>query len=140
MALILAMDDDEAIRMLIVAAVRADGHTVLEAENGKAGLDLVREHLPDLIISDINMPEMDGLSMLKALRADPAIQATPVILLTSLQEREHVRQGMTRGADDYLTSSTTGQTPHAPVRAGHGRRRGHRHRAAGTEKAPDTAV
>ncbi len=89
--------------MLIVAALRADGHTVLEAANGLAGLALVREHAPDLVISDINMPEMDGLSMLKALRADPAIQATPVILLTSLQEREHVRQGMTRGADDYLT-------------------------------------
>ena len=103
MALIVAMDDDETIRSLIGAALRAEGYKVLEAENGAIGLALVREHAPDLVISDVNMPEMDGLAMLKALRADPAIQATPVILLTSLQEREHVRTGMTRGADDYLT-------------------------------------
>lgn len=103
MALIVAMDDDEAIRTLIAASLRFEGYEVLEAENGADGLALVREHAPDLVISDVNMPAMDGLTMLQTLRADPSIQATPVILLTSLQEREHVRSGMTRGADDYLT-------------------------------------
>ncbi|HYW57569.1 MAG TPA: response regulator [Polaromonas sp.] len=103
MALIVAMDDDETIRSLIVAALRAEGYKVLEAENGARGLEMVREHAPDLVISDVNMPVMDGLAMLKALRADHTIQAIPVILLTSLQEREHVRSGMTGGADDYLT-------------------------------------
>lgn len=103
MALIVAIDDDEAIRRLIAAALRFEGYEVMEAENGAEGLALVRDCRPDLVISDVNMPVMDGFSMLQALRADPAIQATPVILLTSLQEREHVRSGMTSGADDYLT-------------------------------------
>ncbi len=103
MALIVAIDDDETIRALIVAALRAEGYKVLEAENGALGLALVREHAPDLVVSDVNMPVMDGLAMLKALRADHTIQATPVILLTSLQERENVRSGMAGGADDYLT-------------------------------------
>jgi CheY-like chemotaxis protein len=103
MALIVAIDDDEAIRTLIAAALRVEGYEVLEADNGADGLALVRNTAPDLVVSDVNMPVMNGFAMLQALRADPAIQATPVILLTSLQEREHVRNGMTSGADDYLT-------------------------------------
>ena len=103
MALIVAIDDDETIRELIAAALRFEGYKVLQANNGAAGLAMVRAHRPDLVVSDVNMPEMDGFAMLHALRADPLIQATPVILLTSLQEREHVRSGMTSGADDYLT-------------------------------------
>ena len=64
---------------------------------------MVRDHRPDLVVSDVNMPEMDGFAMLHALHADPSIQATRVVLLTLLQEREHVRSGMTSGADDHLT-------------------------------------
>jgi CheY-like chemotaxis protein len=103
MALIAVIDDDETIRELIAAALRFEGYEVVEADNGVSGLAAVRDHRPDLVVSDVNMPEMDGFAMMQALRADPAIQATPVILLTSLQEREHVRSGMTSGADDYLT-------------------------------------
>lgn len=103
MALIAVIDDDETIRELIAAALRFEGYEVVEADNGASGLAMVRDHRPDLVVSDVNMPEMDGFAMMQALRADPAIQATPVILLTSLQEREHVRSGMTSGADDYLT-------------------------------------
>ena len=103
MALIVVIDDDEAIRTLIAAALRLEGYEVAEADNGASGLALVRSNAPDLVVSDVNMPVMDGFAMLQALRTDPAIQATPVILLTSLQERAHVRAGMTSGADDYLT-------------------------------------
>ncbi|MDQ3271663.1 MAG: response regulator, partial [Pseudomonadota bacterium] len=103
MALIAVIDDDETIRELISAALRFEGYEVVEAEDGAAGLQVVHDHRPDLVISDVNMPRLDGFAMLQAVRADPAIQATPVILLTSLQERENVRAGMTGGADDYLT-------------------------------------
>ena len=103
MALIVVIDDDETIRTLIAAALRFEGYEVLEAEDGAAGLAMVRDDRPDLVVSDVNMPVMDGFAMLQALRAESAIQATPVILLTSLQERAHVRAGMTIGADDYLT-------------------------------------
>jgi CheY-like chemotaxis protein len=103
MALIAVIDDDETIRELIAAALRFEGYEVVEADNGTSGLATVRDHRPDLVVSDVNMPEMDGFAMMQALRTDPAVQATPIILLTSLQEREHVRSGMTGGADDYLT-------------------------------------
>lgn len=103
MALIVLMEDDAATRMLVSSVLRKDGHEVLAAENGGQGLLLVRERRPDLVISDVQMPLMDGFEMLAALRQDSAVATTPVILLTSLQERGHVRTGMTTGADDYIT-------------------------------------
>jgi DNA-binding response OmpR family regulator len=103
MALIVLMEDDAATRTLVASVLKKDGYDVLSAENGLEGLALVREHVPDLVISDVQMPVMDGFAMLQALRADAALLGIPVILLTSLQERAHMRIGMTSGADDYIT-------------------------------------
>ena len=103
MALIVLMEDDAATRMLVASVLKKDGHNVLSTDNGVEGLSLTRTHKPDLIISDIQMPVMDGFAMLQALRADAALAEIPVILLTSLQERAHMRIGMTSGADDYIT-------------------------------------
>jgi CheY-like chemotaxis protein len=83
--------------------LKKDGHEVLAAEDGAQGLALVETRRPDLVISDVQMPVLDGFQMLAALRRNTAIAATPVILLTSLQERAHMRIGMTTGADDYIT-------------------------------------
>jgi len=103
MALIIVMEDDASTRMLVASVLKKDGHDVLTAENGEQGLQLVRPRRPDLVISDVQMPVMNGFQMLAALRADPANAGIPVILLTSLQERAHMRIGMTTGADDYIT-------------------------------------
>lgn len=103
MALIVLMEDDAATRTLVASVLKKDGHEVLSTDNGADGLLLVRNHQPELVISDIQMPVMDGFAMLQALRAEPALLAIPVILLTSLQERAHMRIGMTSGADDYIT-------------------------------------
>ena len=103
MALIIVMEDDASTRMLVASVLKKDGHDVLTAEDGSQGLALVRPRRPDLIISDVQMPGMNGFQMLAALRADPVNAAIPVILLTSLQERAHMRIGMTTGADDYIT-------------------------------------
>jgi CheY-like chemotaxis protein len=103
MPLIVLMEDDAATRMLVASVLKKDGFEVLSADNGADGLALIREHRPDLVISDVQMPVMDGFAMLQTLRADAALAATPVILLTSLQERAHMRIGMTSGADDYIT-------------------------------------
>jgi CheY-like chemotaxis protein len=103
MALIVVMEDDAGTRMLIASVLRKDGHEVLTAEDGAQGLELVQAHRPELIISDVQMPGLNGFQMLAAVRQDTAIAATPVILLTSLQERAHMRIGMTTGADDYIT-------------------------------------
>ncbi|HSH92435.1 MAG TPA: response regulator [Ramlibacter sp.] len=103
MALIVVMEDDAGTRMLVASVLKKDGHEVLTAENGAQGLALIKPNKPQLIISDIQMPEMNGFDMLAAVRKDPETLAIPVILLTSLQERAHMRIGMTTGADDYIT-------------------------------------
>jgi DNA-binding response OmpR family regulator len=103
MPLIVVMDDDASTRVLISAVLRKQGFDVLAAEDGAQGLALIREHKPDLVVSDVQMPNLDGFGVLEAVRADENIATTPIILLTSLQDRAHMRQGMTTGADDYLT-------------------------------------
>ncbi|MGE3347073.1 MAG: response regulator [Ramlibacter sp.] len=103
MPMIIVMEDDAGTRMLVASVLKKDGYDVLTAENGAKGLTLVEEHRPDLVISDVQMPEMNGFQMLAAVRQNAALANTPVILLTSLQERAHMRIGMTTGADDYIT-------------------------------------
>jgi DNA-binding response OmpR family regulator len=103
MPLIVVMDDDSSTRVLVSAVLRKEGFDVLAAEDGAQGLDLIREHKPDLVVSDVQMPHLDGFGVLEAVRADENVATTPIILLTSLQDRIHMRQGMTTGADDYLT-------------------------------------
>jgi DNA-binding response OmpR family regulator len=107
MALIVLIEDDPATRMLVSSMLRKDGHEVVMAENGGQGLLMVKSRRPDLVISDVRMPLMDGFEMLAALRLEPAIATVPVVLLTSLQERDHMRTGMTAGADDYITKPFT---------------------------------
>jgi CheY-like chemotaxis protein len=103
MALIVVMEDDAGTRKLVASVLQKDGHDVIPAEDGVQGLERVRAHRPDLIISDVQMPGLNGFDMLAAVRADTATATLPVILLTSLQERAHMRIGMTAGADDYIT-------------------------------------
>ena len=102
MSLIVVMEDDETLRLLITSVLKKYGHKALSADNGEDGLSLVRLHKPDLVVSDVQMPRLDGFAMIAQLRQEPDIAATPVILLTSLAERAHMRIGMTAGADDYL--------------------------------------
>ncbi len=103
MPLIVVMDDDAGTRMLVSQVLKKEGFDVMAADDGAKGLELIREFKPDLVVSDVQMPHMDGFAVLDQVRNDPALATTPVILLTSLQDRTHMRQGMTTGADDYLT-------------------------------------
>lgn len=103
MALIAVLEDDAGTCMLVASVLRKEGHEVVTAGDGAEGLALVRERRPDLVISDVQMPVMNGFEMLAALRQDSGLGEIPVILLTSLQERAHMRIGMTTGADDYIT-------------------------------------
>lgn len=103
MSIIVAIEDDIGTRMLIAAVLKKDGHEVIEAENGALGLQAIARNRPDLVVSDIEMPQMSGLDVLAAMRADSDLAEIPVILLTSLSERNHMRAGMTGGADDYIT-------------------------------------
>jgi DNA-binding response OmpR family regulator len=103
MPLIVVMDDDAGTRMLVTQVLKKEGYDVMAAQDGAQGLAMIREHKPDLVVSDVQMPEMDGFALLAHVRNDPQLSTMPIILLTSLQDRNHMRQGMTTGADDYLT-------------------------------------
>jgi DNA-binding response OmpR family regulator len=100
---ILLIDDEGDFRQVIAKQLVKHGFEVLEAPDGKEGLRRAAEGLPDLILCDLNMPEMSGYEVLAALRRDEALAGTPLIFLTAQSEPAEVRQGMNLGADDYLT-------------------------------------
>ena len=100
---ILVVEDELDIREILRDLLEAEGFKVLSADNGLTGLKLAREQLPDLIISDILMPKMDGYGLLNELRRDPMIAMIPFIFLTAKTNRAETRHGMDLGADDYLT-------------------------------------
>ena len=80
---------------------------VIKASNGAEGVDLARQHFPDLIISDVNMSQMSGIAVLGALRGDAATATIPFILMTGQTDRVTLREGMNLGADDYLAKPFT---------------------------------
>ena len=103
MAEVLLIEDDEAQRFIAGFALKKAGHAVREAADGAAGIAAAREAHPDVVVCDVVMPGMTGYEVLARLRGDPALANVPVILLTAMSERQHIRQGMSAGADDYLT-------------------------------------
>lgn len=100
---ILVVDDEEAIRKNIERLLSLEGYEVATAPNGQHGLVIARSMLPDIVITDINMPGMDGFAMLDAIRHHPELDRCIVIMLTAADERDSMRRGMRLGADDYLT-------------------------------------
>ncbi len=100
---VLVIEDQDEVRNPILEMLEADGYEGLGAENGRRGVELAQEHLPNLIISDIMMPELDGYGVLTELRQDPVTATIPIIFLTARTQAEDRRRGMLLGADDYLT-------------------------------------
>jgi len=102
MAKILIVDDDAQLRSTIQMVLKLKGYEVIDADNGATALKLARAALPDLVISDINMPQADGFAALAELRRDPTTAAIPLILMTGESEGG-MRKGMELGADDFLS-------------------------------------
>ena len=100
---VLLIEDDDAQRFVASFALKKAGHEVREAADGPQGVAAAREMHPDVVVCDVMMPGMTGYEVLATLRADPALAHVPFILLTAMSDRKHMRQGMTAGADDYLT-------------------------------------
>ena len=100
---ILAIDDSPEIRLIINETLNLFGFKTLVAEDGSTGIMLAQEHLPDLIICDINMPKLDGYATLKAMREHEATAMIPFVFLSGVTDRITMRKGMELGADDYLT-------------------------------------
>jgi len=104
---ILIIEDEPGIRRGLVLALKSEGYDVTEAENGRAGLEAAGNELPDLVLCDIAMPEMDGYAVVEQMRRMPALASTPFIFLTAHSEHADVRKGMALGADDYLSKPFT---------------------------------
>ena len=100
-ARILVVDDEDVLREMLGDALRLSGFEVLEAADGSKALTILQSGKVDLIISDVNMPGMDGYEMLSHLRAQG--DETPAIMLTARRERADVTKGLKLGADDYVT-------------------------------------
>lgn len=103
MATILIIDDNAHIRQMTTKMLEFEGYETLEAENGQIGLELAKTAHPDLIVSDIIMPEMSGYGVLIELRRDSKTADIPFIFLTAKASMDELRKGMEIGADDYLT-------------------------------------
>jgi serine/threonine-protein kinase PpkA len=107
MTTVLVVEDDDAIRNNVARLLKLEGYDVSVAINGTEGLERAQATRPDVVVSDINMPGIDGFAMVEAMRADPALATTVVLMLTALDDRASMRRGMTAGADDYLAKPFT---------------------------------
>ena len=97
---VLLIEDDVPVRELLGAYFKAKGHAVSTAADGVEGLKAFNAGLPELVLLDVGLPELDGWAVLEAIRASSAV---PVVLLTALDDTEDVVRGLAMGADDYLT-------------------------------------
>ena len=104
---ILVIEDEQIIRENILKLLKAEGFDVTGAENGAQGLNAAVSNLPDVILCDVTMPELDGYGVLVALRSNPVTATLPFVFLTGKADRSEMRQGMELGADDYLTKPFT---------------------------------
>ncbi len=109
MAKILVIEDEEAIRENILDLLEAENFESMGAANGKIGIKMAIAQIPDLILCDMMMPEIDGHGVLKALRSEPITATIPFIFLTAKAEKTDIRLGMELGADDYITKPCTPQ-------------------------------
>lgn len=101
MAKILVVDDDKSVAEMVVDALSLMGHTPVAAPDGYAALNTLRTDNIDLVISDVNMPKMDGFELLDRVRKQG--NDVPFLLLTARDQRQDIAQGLRTGADDYVT-------------------------------------
>ena len=102
LASVLIIDDNDDMRQYL-RTLLLDDYYVLEASDGQSGLKLAREAIPDLVVSDVMMPVMDGLTLCRKLKSDSLTSHIPVILLTARSTVQHQAEGLGQGADAYLT-------------------------------------
>jgi len=104
---ILIIDDNKSLIEEIYDSLAYEGFKVFKCESGELGFESALRHQPDLVLCDILMPEMDGYEVLKKFRENVNLRLIPFIFISSLADRDHIRFGMEKGADDYLTKPFT---------------------------------
>jgi two-component system chemotaxis response regulator CheY len=100
---IITVDDAQTMRRLVGYTLRGVGHDVIEAQDGVDALRVLEKQGVDLVITDVNMPNMDGLELVRRLRALPKFRATPILLLTTESDPEKKKQGKEAGATGWIT-------------------------------------
>jgi DNA-binding NarL/FixJ family response regulator len=100
---VLVIEDEAETLKNLVLMLEMEGYRPFSAPNGRAGVEVARRELPDVILCDVSMPELDGYGVLERLRADSATVSIPFIFLTAKGDKRDLRIGMNLGADDYLT-------------------------------------
>lgn len=103
---ILIVEDDQTISIMYKAKFETEGFSVLSASTGVDGLNIAKKEKPSIIMLDIVLPQMDGFSVLKKLKAGKETKKIPVIMLTNLGTEEDVKKGKELGADDYLVKAS----------------------------------
>jgi two-component system chemotaxis response regulator CheY len=99
---ILAVDDSGSLRQMLVFTLKAAGYQVVEAVDGRDGLDKAKQKQFDLVLTDQNMPNMDGLTLIRSLRARPSYARVPILMLTTESSDEMKSRGRTAGATGWL--------------------------------------
>jgi len=114
---LLVVDDNRVNRLLVARTLEQFGHRVAFAENGRQALETLRKSPADLVLLDIEMPEMNGYQTLEALRADPKLRDIPVVMMSSVDEIDNVARCIELGAEDYLFKPVNGVLLRARVAA-----------------------
>lgn len=104
---ILVIDDAEFILETTATILKFEGYDIKTADNGRKGIELAFQELPDLILCDISMPEVDGYEVLTTIRANAQTATIPFIFLTAFTEKSEQRKGMEKGADDFIVKPYT---------------------------------
>ena len=102
MAKILLVEDEATLTDTLAENLTEEGHEVVKAHDGETGLTLIRSHIPDLIVLDIMLPALDGLSVCRIIRKDPSTSHIPIIMLTARGTEVDKIVGLESGADDYI--------------------------------------
>lgn len=102
MAKILTVDDSASMRAMVTFTLSEQGHEVAEAENGQVGLEVAKSQQFDLVISDVNMPIMDGIELITHLRQEPAYKFTPILMLTTESGQDKKMEGKQAGATGWV--------------------------------------
>lgn len=105
---VIAVVEDEAVlRKALNMQLLNEGYDVINASDGKAGLNLITANLPDVVVLDIGLPKMNGLEVLGALKANLKTKKIPVIILSNFQEHQSINEAMDLGAHDYFVKVET---------------------------------
>lgn len=102
MKTVLTVDDSRTMRDMLMLALQDAGYRVVQAEDGVHGLEVLQAETPDIVITDINMPRMDGFGFIEGMRADPAFSTTPVLVLTTESDAAKKQRAREAGATGWI--------------------------------------